>query len=143
MCVCTTHIPIVFCQDVGKSYSKAIDAPKRAPDFVDESVTSKHQAALYRLSGDYNPLHIDPNMATMNGFSVRTRGQTVDFVSPLFFFLLGANFAWIVHFGLCDACGAEALREQRSGALSVGARAIRETGAARTDVGDEHVAREE
>jgi acyl dehydratase len=62
-------LTMVF-KDVGKSYSKAIDTPKRLPDFVDESVTSKHQAALYRLSGDYNPLHIDPNMATMNGFSV-------------------------------------------------------------------------
>lgn len=26
------------------------------------------QAALYRLSGDYNPLHIDGNIATLAGY---------------------------------------------------------------------------
>lgn len=38
-------------------------APDREPDFETEVVTHKDQAALYRLSGDYNPLHIDPNLA--------------------------------------------------------------------------------
>ena len=31
--------------------------PKRAPDAVVEEKTLSIQAALYRLSGDYNPLH--------------------------------------------------------------------------------------
>jgi len=32
--------------------------PKRAPDAIVEEKTSSSQAALYRLSGDYNPLHV-------------------------------------------------------------------------------------
>ncbi|CAH0724397.1 unnamed protein product, partial [Brenthis ino] len=42
-------------------------APARAPDAVVEQRTAEDQAALYRLSGDLNPLHIDPNVATVSG----------------------------------------------------------------------------
>lgn len=42
--------------------------PARAPDHIDESTTTEEQAALYRLSGDYNPLHVDPAFAAMGGF---------------------------------------------------------------------------
>ncbi len=44
------------------------DAPTRAPDAVVESVTVPHQALLYRLSGDKNPLHADPAFAKLGGF---------------------------------------------------------------------------
>ncbi|PNP38668.1 hypothetical protein TGAMA5MH_09394 [Trichoderma gamsii] len=44
------------------------EPPKRAPDEVVESPTGEDQAAIYRLSGDYNPLHIDPGFAKMGGF---------------------------------------------------------------------------
>jgi len=43
-------------------------APERAPDYVVESPTLPQQALLYRLSGDKNPLHADPEFAKMGGF---------------------------------------------------------------------------
>jgi len=42
--------------------------PKRNPDAVVEFQTTNEQAALYRLSGDRNPLHIDPNFSKVGGF---------------------------------------------------------------------------
>jgi acyl dehydratase len=43
-------------------------APDRAPDKSVEMTTLDIQAAIYRLSGDRNPLHIDPGFAKMGGF---------------------------------------------------------------------------
>ncbi len=42
--------------------------PSRAADFVFVETMAPTQAALYRLSGDYNPMHIDPTAAQMVGF---------------------------------------------------------------------------
>lgn len=42
--------------------------PKRSPDKVVEEKTSDDQAALYRLNGDRNPLHIDPEFSKVGGF---------------------------------------------------------------------------
>ncbi len=42
--------------------------PERAPDAVVEEKTSDNQALLYRLSGDWNPLHADPGFAKNFGF---------------------------------------------------------------------------
>lgn len=41
---------------------------KRAPDAVVEEKTTEEQAAIYRLSGDRNPLHIDPEFSKVGGF---------------------------------------------------------------------------
>ncbi len=44
------------------------DIPKRDPDAILESKSLPQQALLYRLNGDLNPLHIDPDMAGLGGF---------------------------------------------------------------------------
>ncbi len=44
--------------------------PSRSPDFTAEEKTTEEQAVLYRLSGDYNPLHVDPAFAKVGGFKV-------------------------------------------------------------------------
>lgn len=45
-----------------------VPAPNRNPDFVTLCTTTVDQAALYRLSGDFNPMHIDPSFSKMGGF---------------------------------------------------------------------------
>ena len=70
----------------GESFSEVVKLPERAPDKVEELFVPENQAQIYRLSGgvlsalnqcflicemaDYNPLHIDPDAATMMGFEV-------------------------------------------------------------------------
>jgi len=42
--------------------------PTTPPSATRRSATSQDQALMFRLSGDYNPLHADPQLATMVGF---------------------------------------------------------------------------
>ncbi|CAH9094866.1 unnamed protein product [Cuscuta europaea] len=58
------------------SYSKypanqtaSLKIPNRQPSVVFEDCSQPSQALLYRLSGDYNPLHSDPMVAEVAGFS--------------------------------------------------------------------------
>ncbi|SSW64242.1 (R)-specific enoyl-CoA hydratase [Achromobacter veterisilvae] len=42
--------------------------PGRAPDYVRDQAILPQAAFIYRLSGDYNPLHVDPRLAAEAGF---------------------------------------------------------------------------
>ncbi|MGO4462209.1 MaoC/PaaZ C-terminal domain-containing protein [Streptomyces sp. M-16] len=44
------------------------EQPERAPDRTEERTIREEQALLYRLSGDWNPLHADPEFAKLAGF---------------------------------------------------------------------------
>jgi hypothetical protein len=52
----------------GKSRSQRTTLPERGPDIEVMAAIAPNQAQLYRLSGDYNPLHIDPEAARFGGF---------------------------------------------------------------------------
>jgi acyl dehydratase len=57
-----------FGGDRGPEAPKLEPPAGRAPDFEVVEATSREQALLYRLSGDFNPLHADPAMAKIGGF---------------------------------------------------------------------------
>jgi len=52
----------------GETYSTKVVLPDAPPDVTAETVIASNQAHIYRLSGDYNPLHIDPEAARFGGF---------------------------------------------------------------------------
>jgi acyl dehydratase len=48
---------------------RARSIPERAPDIEFSLSIAANQALLYRLSGDLNPLHVDPSVARAAGFN--------------------------------------------------------------------------
>ncbi|KAF1414105.1 Peroxisomal multifunctional enzyme type 2, partial [Spheniscus magellanicus] len=53
---------------VSEKAKVTVNPPERPPDAVISDVTTADQAALYRLCGDWNPLHVDPSFAALGGF---------------------------------------------------------------------------
>lgn len=71
--VCETEWSIIYRLDGGfegppPPKRDEAKAPARPADWTFEESTSKEQAALYRLNGDLNPLHIDPKIGESAGF---------------------------------------------------------------------------
>ncbi len=71
--ICEAEMQIIFRLDGGfggerPPPTERVRAPSRSPDFEVSEPTSPEQALLYRLSGDLNPLHADPEIATKAGF---------------------------------------------------------------------------
>jgi acyl dehydratase len=76
-----------------------IVVPKdRAPDFTIEEKTSPEQALLYRLNGDPNPLHADPDFAKSVGFEQ----------GPILHGL--CTYGYMVRHAAKGACGGDATR---------------------------------
>jgi acyl dehydratase len=69
-----TVVSSVFCRGdggqggFGEAPKPASALPPREADKVVEFVTQPSAALIYRLSGDYNPLHADPKVARQAGF---------------------------------------------------------------------------
>ena len=57
-----------FGGDPGPKAEKIVPPEGVKPDFSISDKVADNQAAIYRLSGDYNPLHLDPEAAKRGGF---------------------------------------------------------------------------
>ena len=55
-------------EGAGTTYSNKLAFPSTPPDVTCEQWIPDNQALVYRLSGDYNPLHIDVDAAKVGGF---------------------------------------------------------------------------
>jgi len=56
------------CGSFGRPAKRRPALPDGPPDLVHEIATSRQIALLYRLNGDYNPVHADPEVARAAGF---------------------------------------------------------------------------
>jgi acyl dehydratase len=71
--VCETEWQIIYRLDGNfggepPPRSPKVRPPEREPDFRVEEKTAEEQALLYRLNGDLNPLHADPEIGEKAGF---------------------------------------------------------------------------
>ncbi|CAJ1395134.1 unnamed protein product [Effrenium voratum] len=55
-------------EEFGQQLTTLVQMPKRSPEKRRETKLEERAAMIYRLSGDYNPLHLDPEFAKTAGF---------------------------------------------------------------------------
>jgi acyl dehydratase len=58
-----------FSREEPQSAPPPHEIPARKPDWIVEQKTLPQMALIYRLSGDLNPLHVDPAIAENAGFA--------------------------------------------------------------------------
>ncbi|WP_223446211.1 MaoC/PaaZ C-terminal domain-containing protein [Pseudomonas sp. BF-R-19] len=69
-----TSVQSIFCRGDGgfggppRSLQPPHPMPERPADWIHEQATTPGMALLYRLNGDWNPLHADPKIANKAGF---------------------------------------------------------------------------
>ncbi len=56
------------CGNFGRKGKERLPLPDSLPDLSCEIATTRSAALLYRLNGDYNPVHADPDVAREGGF---------------------------------------------------------------------------
>lgn len=57
-------------KDPSSDVIPCVPTPKAKPDASLRLKTEENQAAVYRLSGDLNPLHIDPSFSAIAGYKI-------------------------------------------------------------------------
>ncbi|MDA1075209.1 MAG: MaoC/PaaZ C-terminal domain-containing protein [Proteobacteria bacterium] len=84
-------------EGAGQTFSEKLSTPDVAPDVNVQAHIASNQAHIYRLSGDYNPLHIDPESARFGGFD-----------EPILHGL--CTFGHCAHLLLAELCDGDAAR---------------------------------
>ena len=85
---------------VQTSGSKTYKIPSRSPDYTVEIKISPEQAAIYRLTGDREGIHIDPNLSQKNGMKepILHGACTLGLVGKQIFSIYGAHKAIMATF---------------------------------------------
>jgi acyl dehydratase len=54
--------------DKGTVKSTILKRPTRKPDLIVQEAIKPNQSIVFRINGDWNPIHIDPDRAHLGGY---------------------------------------------------------------------------